>query len=87
MPEPAWELLLTVFDTVSAHLLSDRLNCEGVPTRVHSESPLFGVARSCQIFVPAELLDRARSLLTAGQLSESELAYLATGRLGTDRTG
>jgi putative signal transducing protein len=87
MPEPAWELLLTVFDAISAHLLSDLLTREGVPTRVHSESPLFGVARSCQIFVPAELLEHARSLLTADQLSDSELAYLATGRLGTDRTG
>jgi hypothetical protein len=87
MSESTWQLLVTVFDTISAQLLTDRLNGEGVPTQVRSDSELLGMARTCQILVPAELLHRARHVLSFEQFSENELSYLATGRLGTDRTG
>ena len=87
MSESPWQLLITVFDTISAQLLTERLNAEGVPTQVRSDSELLGVARTCQILVPAELLHRARFVLSSEQLSDSELSWLATGRLGTDRTG
>ncbi|MEJ0038702.1 MAG: hypothetical protein WDO68_21945 [Gammaproteobacteria bacterium] len=87
MSESTWQLLVTVFDTVSAQLISDRLNGEGVPTQVLSESAIFGAARSCQVLVPTQLLGRARKVLSSEQLSDSELSYLATGKLGTDRTG
>ena len=87
MSDSSWQLLVTVFDTISAQLLTDRLNGEGVPTRMRSDDPLFGVARSCQILVPAELMHRARWVLSSDPLSENELSYLATGKLGTDRTG
>jgi hypothetical protein len=87
MSESTWQLLVTVYDTISAQLLTDRLNGEGVPTQVRSDSELLGMARTCQIFVPPELHHRARYVLDSERFSDSELAWLATGRLGTDRTG
>jgi hypothetical protein len=86
MSEPAWQLLVTVFDTVSAQLMTDRLNGEGVPTRLRTDDPIFGVARSCQILVPTELLHRARRVLSAESFTDNELSWLSTGKLGTDRT-
>ena len=82
----SWKSLITVFDTISAQVLVDRLNAEGVPTQLKSDSSLFGVARSCEILVPAEVLSRARRLLAAEPFSDSELSWLATGELGSDRT-
>ncbi len=87
MSESPWQLLVTVFDTICAQLLTDRLNAEGVPTHVRSDSPIFGAARSCQILVPTQLIHRARQVLSSEPLTENELSYLATGKLGTDRTG
>lgn len=86
MSDSSWELLLTVFDTLSAQVVAERLNGEGVPTRVQSDSPIFGVARTCDIWVPAELLPRAQRLLGSSEFSDAELSYLATGKLGSDRT-
>lgn len=77
---------MTVFDTLSAQVIAERLNAEGVPTRVQSDSAILGVARTCDIWVPAELVRRARSLLGSSQFSDAELSYLATGKLGSDRT-
>ena len=85
MSVSSWESLMTVFDTLSAQVLAARLNGEGVPTRVQTDSPIFGVARTCEIFVPTDLLHRARWLLASSQFSDAELSYLATGRLGSDR--
>jgi hypothetical protein len=85
MSDPTWQSLVTVYDTLSAQVLAERLNGDGVPTRVRADSEIFGVARTCEIFVPAELLPRAKSLLASSQFSDAELTYLATGRLGSDR--
>ncbi|HEU4624579.1 MAG TPA: hypothetical protein VFS52_07455 [Steroidobacteraceae bacterium] len=85
MSSPSWQLLITVFDTLSAQVVAERLNGEGVPTRVRTDSEILGVARTCDIFVPAESLGRAQSLLGSAGLSDTELSYLATGKLGSDR--
>jgi hypothetical protein len=84
--DSSWQLLTSVFDTLSAQVLVDRLNNEGVPTRLRTDSELLGVARRCDILVPGELLNRAQRLLASEQLSDTELSYLATGELGSDRT-
>jgi hypothetical protein len=85
MSDSPWQSLMTVYDTLSAQVLAERLNGEGVPTQVRTDSALFGVARRCEIFVPTELLPRAQRLLASSQFSDAELSYLATGRLGSDR--
>jgi hypothetical protein len=87
MSDSSWQLLLTVCDAISAQLLMDRLNSEGVPTQMLADHPLFGVASTCQILVPAEFLHRARFVLSSDPLTDNELSWLATGKLGTDRSG
>jgi len=86
MSDSSWKSLATVFDTLSAQVLVERLNGEGVPTRLKTDSSLFGAARRCEILVPAELLNRAQWLLSSAQFSDTELSYLATGELSSDRT-
>jgi hypothetical protein len=81
----SWQSLLTVSDTISAQALAERLNAEGVPTKIEMDSSLLGEARGCEILVPGELLQRARWLLSSGQFSDEELTYLATGELSSDR--
>ncbi len=46
---------------------------------------ILGAARACDILVPEELLHRAKFILDSGQFSDTELSYLATGVLGSDR--
>jgi hypothetical protein len=84
MTTESWQVLMTV-DTISAQVLTERLNLEGVPTRLRTDSVILGAARACDILVPSELLHRAKSVLSSGQLSDAELSYLATGKLGSDR--
>jgi hypothetical protein len=74
----SWRSLMTVLDALSAQAVSGRLNAEGVPTRVRSDSSLLGAARRCDILVPVELLGRAESLLASWQFSDEELTRLAT---------
>jgi hypothetical protein len=85
MLDSSWTSLLTVFDTLSAHALTERLNSEGVPTRLQTDSALLGAARACEIFVPTALLHRAQWLLSPEQFSDTELSDLATDELGSDR--
>jgi len=84
MSDSPWQSLMTVLDTLSAQALVERLNGEGVPTRVQMDTSLLGAARSCEILVPSELLHRAKWLLSSGQFSDTELTYLATGELSSD---
>lgn len=86
MSDSPWKRLVTVFDTLSAQVLVERLNAEGVPTRLRADTALLGVARTCDILVPAGLVPRARHIISAEEVSESELTWLATGELGPDRT-
>jgi hypothetical protein len=81
----SWQFLMTVFDEISAQVLTERLKEEGVPTRVRTDSAILGAARACDILVPLELLARAKAILSSEQLSDAELSYLATGKLGSDR--
>jgi hypothetical protein len=80
MTEPSWSLLTTVFDTISAQVLVERLEQEGVSTRLRTDTPILGMARKCEIYVPSHRLEHARSLIATEPLSDAELTDLATGR-------
>ena len=84
MDDPGWRRLMTVPDVVSAQALAERLDSEGVPARIETDSSLLGTARRCDILVPAELIHRAEWLLSSGRFPEEELTYLATGEPGGD---
>jgi hypothetical protein len=77
-----WVSAAVVSDTISAQVLCDRLNAEGVPARVQSDTALLGAARQCRILVREEALRRATRVLSDAQFTEEELKSLATGDLG-----
>jgi hypothetical protein len=52
---------------------------EGITTRVVTDAAVMGQAAPCRIFVDASQAYRARRLMAQEPLTESELAFLATG--------
>ncbi len=81
MTNVAWKVLETFSDEISALTLKQRLEIEGVPAVVRSDTALLGVARRCTVLVPSELHHRAQWLQGAGTVSDEELLFLATGEL------
>ncbi len=79
MSETQWQLLDCASDVPSARLLIDRLASEGITTRLVTDAAVMGQAAPCRIFVDASQIYRARRLLAEEPLTESELAFLATG--------
>jgi hypothetical protein len=84
MAQPQWQLLTTTPDVPSARALAESLVAQGVPAQVVSESTLMGEALPCRVMVGAALLHRAQWLISQGQFTDEELAFLATGALSCD---
>lgn len=63
-----------------AHIVAGLLENEGVPTIVESYGAFPGADTSA-IWVPKELLHRARWILALSPPSDAELLFLATGEL------
>jgi hypothetical protein len=78
----AWNVVATFSDVPSAQALASLFRAEGVPTELVSDTSLLGEARSCEIRVPSELAHRARWLMSQAQVTDAELEFLATGKLG-----
>ena len=78
----AWDVVATFSDVPSAQALASLFRAEGVPAEVVSDTSLLDGARRCEIRVPRELAHRARWLLSQAQVTDSELEFLATGKLG-----
>ncbi len=88
--QPTWHLLVTVYAAISAQLLTDRLNGEGVPTRVRSDSRASGDGATRRRFSPCRRISLGFQRAACCRSSSSRRtsrSILATGRLGTDRTG
>jgi hypothetical protein len=79
--KPNWEVIVSLSDLPSAHVLATRLEAEGVAALVTSDTQLLGEARACDVLVPSELAHRARWLLSQSEFTDEELNYLATGKL------
>jgi len=79
-----WEGVAVFSDTISAEAAAQLLRSEGVETRVVADSAILGEARRCELQVPALLAHKARWLLRETPVSDAELDYLATGKLGGD---
>ena len=65
---------------LAAHIVAGLLENEGVPTIVESFGVIPGVDSSA-IWVPKELMHRARWILALSPPSDAELLFLATGEL------
>lgn len=76
-----WELFQTFSDRGSAEALAVVLDSEGVPARVESSTLVAGIETRHGVLVPASLVHRAKWVLADSDLSDSELDYLATGKL------
>ena len=81
MTDADWISVAEFADPPSAQVVSQRLTVEGIPNRV-----VFGFIGStypspgsspCYIWVPPELADKARQILSEPAISEDELASLA----------
>lgn len=73
-------------DVASAEVAKALLLEEGIPARLDPQDPISGPIASAQhgvrLVVLAEDLVRASHVLADTELTEAELGYLATGRLG-----
>jgi hypothetical protein len=84
-PEQEWQTVASLSDVPSAQILAQRLIFEGVPARVLSDPQLLGEGRNCEVQVPSFLAHRAKWVLSDSQFTDEELAFLATGELGTGK--
>jgi hypothetical protein len=80
----AWEVVATLPDVASAHVLATMIRGEGVPAMVVTDSSLLGEARRSDVRVPPGLARRAHWLISQAQFTDAELTFLATGELGGD---
>jgi hypothetical protein len=82
--ESIWKSVASLLDMRVAHTMAALLEAEAIPAQVMSGTMLIGEAL-WEVSVPANRLEAARCLLAKSQLTDSELAFLATGVLdGTD---
>ncbi len=77
MDKTSWKPLTTATDTVAAGIVAGRLRAEGVSVDVRTDTALLGEGRSCRLYVPAEQLRRAESIICASDFSDAELDALA----------
>lgn len=76
-----WQPFRTFSDRGSAEALAVVLDSEGVPARVASSGLVAGIESRHCVLVPASLAHRANWVLADSDLTDSELDYLATGKL------
>ena len=76
-----WQPFQTFSDRGSAEVLAAVLDSEGVPARVESSKLVAGIESRYCVLVPASLAHRANWVLADSDLTDSELEYLATGKL------
>ena len=83
MNEP-WQQFATYPDGASAEVAAGLLRSEGVPVNVASDEPMPGLFQGFRLMVPAEMLHRARWVVSNAEFTEEELAFFATARLDSD---
>jgi hypothetical protein len=81
MKRTDWTPFQTFADRGSAEALAVVLDSEGVPARVESSKLVAGVETRHCVLVPESLVHRAKWVLADTDLTDSELEYLATGKL------
>jgi hypothetical protein len=81
MNQKEWKPFEVFSDRGSAEALVAVLGSEGVPARVESSELVAGIEARYRVLVPSSLVHRARWVLADSDLTESELDYLATGKL------
>ena len=72
-----WEELEVLGDRASAASIFGLLQTEGLPARIDESSPIPGLDELFRVMVPVRFVDQARQILSAVDISESELDVLA----------
>jgi hypothetical protein len=80
----SWQLFASYGDVASAEAVAGLLRSEGVPVQLTSDEPIPGLVKDVRLFVPSDLLHRAKWIVSQTQISEAELIFLATGQRSTD---
>ena len=81
MKQEEWKPFQAFSDRGSAEALAVVLDSEGVPARIESSKLVAGIETRHCVLVPASLVHRAKWVLADTDLTDSELDYLATGKL------
>jgi hypothetical protein len=76
-----WQEFAAYADAASAEVAAGLLRSEGVPVNVASDEPMPGLIRGFRLMVPAEMLHRARWVVSNAAFTDEELAFFATARL------
>jgi hypothetical protein len=79
-----YELLVEFSDLGSADAVAGLLAGERIRTKVVAVRPVAGIPSAFRVLVAEKHLHRARWFLEHNEISENELIYLATGKLGGD---
>jgi hypothetical protein len=79
-----WHEFAAYADAASAAVVAGLLRSEGVPVNVASDEPMPGLIRGFRVMVPAEMLHRARWVVSNASFTDEELAFFATERLNSD---
>ena len=83
MEAPQWQPVISVLDAAVAHSIADLLEAELIRVRVTPDSMTTEAVPSWTVLVLAEQLELARNLFARSQFTDSELTFLATGKLGS----
>jgi len=81
MNREEWQLFQAFSDRGSAEALAVLLDAEDVPSRVESSKLVAGIETRHCVWVPSFLAHRAKWVLADSDLTDSELDYVATGKL------
>lgn len=76
-----WERFSWYQNDLNAHIAAGLLQNEGVPTIIESVGVSVDATSPCTLWVPKELLHRARWILAWPPPTHAELIFLATGEL------
>jgi len=79
-----WKEFATYSDAASAEILAGLLRSEGVPVEIAGDEPIPGLAGGFRVLVPADLLHRARLVVSNAAFTDEELTSFATGEAGPD---
>lgn len=79
MSNSNWVSVATYSDRMSAEAILGLLTGEGVPAYIKSDEYVPGLGLNFSVSVPPDLARRAQWLLQQSRVTETELAWLATG--------
>jgi hypothetical protein len=79
-----WQEFAAYSDSVSAEVAAELLRSEGVPVDVTSDEPMPGLSQGFRLKIPADMLHRARWVMSNASFTDEELAFIATGSLDSD---